>query len=256
MASVNKAIIPAAGMGKRMHPLSSYVPKPMLPLGRKPVLHHIVEEIRAAGIEEILILARTDHKAIRDYFQDKPNITIGNDDSAGGPGKAILKGEQFAGGESFLVVFSDAPLGGEEPGQVIREMKKVFQQHSTDAVLSIYPVPEEEAGSRGIVRVDEMKKGEGLYRVTDIIEKPESISISKPMASACRYLFTPKIFDALKAAEKDEDGELQLTAGINELLKEGHEVLGLTLPEGITRHDTGNFQGYFRALNSFTPNEN
>jgi UTP--glucose-1-phosphate uridylyltransferase len=253
MPSVSKAIIPAAGLGKRMHPLSSYMSKPMLPLGRKPVLQHIIEEIRAAGVEEILILSRSEHKAIRSYFQDRSNITIEIDDSAGGPGEAILKGERFAGNGSLLSVFSDAPLGGEEPEVVIKKMKELFQQHDAEAVLSIYPVPEKEAGSRGIVKVDDLNSRRGLYRITDIIEKPGSISISEPMASACRYLFTSRIFSALKSANRDKNGELQLTAGIKELIKGGHKVLGITLPEGITRHDTGNFKGYFRALNSFNP---
>lgn len=249
--SVNKAIIPAAGLGKRMHPLSSYLPKPMFPLGKKPVLHHIVNEIRAAGVDEVLILARSEHDMIREYFQSDPHITIWTDDSAGGPGEAILEGESFVEGGSFLSVFSDAPLGGEVPEKVIVEMKDIFQQYDADAILSIYPVPEKEAGSRGIVKVHEVDAGKGLYRVTDIIEKPENISISQPKASSCRYLFTSKIFSALKSAERDEDGELQLTSGIKELIKEGHEVLGITLPEGISRHDTGNFKGYFNAWNRF-----
>lgn len=255
MSTVTKAIIPAAGMGKRMHPLSSYISKPMLPLKTKPILHHIVDEIKAAGIDDILIIARSEHKAMRDYFSDMANVTFLTDDSAGGPGEAILKGEEFAGDEPFLVVFSDAPLDGEQPENVILEMKEIFQKHPAGAVLSVYSVPKKEAGSRGIVRVQAKDAKNRLFQVEDIIEKPDNIDISHPKASACRYLFGPELFDALKAAERDEDGELQLTAGINELIKSGHVVLGVNLPEGITRHDTGNFEGYFRALNSFIPVE-
>lgn len=254
MSSIDKAIIPAAGLGKRMHPISSYLPKPMLPLGKKPVLQHIVDEIRAAGIPEILIVARTEHRSIREYFESDPHITIDIDDSAGGPGEAVLEGEEFINGEPFLVVFSDAPLAGEDRGKVIKKMQEVFQQYRADAVMSIYPVPEEEAGSRGMVSVAE-EVTDGLFSIEAIHEKPDSFSIPEPKASTCRYLFTPGLFEALRMAERDQGGELQLTSGVNQLLAESRDVLGLCLPDGIERHDTGNFQGYFQALKSFMPAE-
>ena len=255
MPTVNKAIIPAAGFGKRMQPLSGYLPKPMLPLGRKPVLHHIVEEIRAAGINEILILTRSDHRAVFDYFEDKAGITIKVDDSAGGPGQAVLEGREFAPNENFLVVFSDAPLEGDHREEAIHEMAKAFEMNSADASLSIYPVPEDEAGSRGIVRVEENAGTNPAVKITDIAEKPGNISISNPWASACRYIFTPEIFDALDNAETDESGELQLTAGIKVLLERDRKVLGVPLPDGLRRHDTGNFKGYYKALAGFAPIE-
>lgn len=250
MTAFHKAIIPAAGLGKRMRPLSSYIPKPMLPLGKKPVLHHIVDEIRAAGVKEILIPTRSDHEEIGEYFQDDGNITIKIDDSAGGPGEAVLTGEEFVDGSPFLVIFSDAPLAGEKTEKVIQGMSEIFQKNSPDAVMSIYPVPKKEAGSRGIVKLADQKTN-GLFEVETIIEKPDSISISEPMASTCRYLFTPDLFDALKNAERDEDGELQLTAGVNELLRKGGTVLATSLPKGLKRHDTGNFDGYAKAQAAF-----
>ncbi len=256
MSTVNKAIIPAAGLGKRMQPLSDYLPKPMLPLGRKPVLHHIVEEISAAGIKEILILTRSEHRAVFDYFVDKANIAIKVDDSAGGPGQAVLEGREFAGSENFLVVFSDAPLEGDHREEAIHEMAKAFEKNSADASLSIYRVPEKEATSRGIVKVEENADTNPEVKITGIIEKPENIRISNPWASACRYIFTPEIFDALDNAETNESGELQLTAGINVLLERDRKVLGVPLPVGIRRHDTGNFNGYFKALADFTSIEN
>lgn len=114
MSSINKAIIPAAGLGKRVRPLSSYLPKPMLPLGKKPVLEHIVEENKASGILDILIITRSDHREVKDYFESHNNVSICIDDSVGGPGKAILEGKNFTEGEPFLVVFSDAPLSGKK----------------------------------------------------------------------------------------------------------------------------------------------
>lgn len=253
MSIVNKAIIPAAGLGKRMQPLSGYLPKPMLPLGKKPVLHHIVEEIKSAGIKNILIVTRSDHRTLIDYFDKKDGITVKVDDSAGGPGQAVLQGREFAGEENVLVVFSDAPLEGDHREQAIREMSEVFEKHSADACLSIYPVSEKEAESRGIVKVKEKVEVNRVAEITDISEKPENISTSKAWASTCRYIFTPEIFDALDNAKRDEGGELQLTAGIKVLLERGSKVLGVPLPDGLTRHDTGNFSGYYKALDGFKP---
>lgn len=132
-------------------------------------------------------------------------------------------------------------------------MIKIFEKYSAESVLSIYSVSKEEANSRGIVRVGE-NVGRGSKRsfhITDIIEKPNKLEVSNPAASACRYIFTDKIFDALGDAEKDKNGELQLTAGIKELLEKDYEVLGDPLPDGISRHDTGNFEGYFNALKQY-----
>lgn len=252
MASVNKAIIPAAGLGKRMRPISSYLPKPMFPLGKKPVLQYIVEEITAVGIQEVLIITRSDHQAVFDYFEDRPNITFKIDDSAGGPGQAILEGSDFIGEDPFLVIFADAPLGGRYREQAIGEMIETFERKSPRVVLSIYPVIKKEATSRGIVKVEDHHDAVRRFKVTEILEKPDEIRTSHPWASACRYIFDAGIFDALNAADSDEEGELQLTAGINKLLEQDREVIGIPLPEGIKRYDTGNFEGYFEAFTRFT----
>lgn len=254
MATINKAIIPAAGLGKRMHPLSTYMPKPMLPLGKKPVLHHIVEEIRSAGISDILVVVRSEHTTIKKYFRSDAHISFQIDDSAGGPGEAVLAGEEFIAGDPFLVVFSDAPLAGQNIERAITEMQEVFHRYAADSVMSIYNIPKEEAGSRGIVRIAEELSGR-LFRINAIVEKPGSINSTEPKASSCRYLFTPDLFDALRKAERDEDGELQLTAGVNELLAGDRDVFGTYLPDEIVRHDTGNFEGYFKALSAFTEME-
>lgn len=236
-----------------MRPLTSYLPKPMLPLGKKPVLEYIVKEIKDSGISEILIVTRSDHRAVIDYFGRHENVRIRIDDSAGGPGKAVLEGKSFVGNESFLVVFSDAPLSGGKPEQVIHEMIKVFEKYSADSVLSVYPVSEEEANTRGIVSVEEKGKlpSNKTYHVTDIKEKPDKLNVSNPLASACRYIFTDNIFDALEDAETDENGELQLTAGINVLLEREYKVFGIPLPAGTSRYDTGNFKDYFDAFDEF-----
>lgn len=252
MSSINKAIIPAAGLGKRMRPLTSYLPKPMLPLGKKPVLEHIVDEVKASGITDILIITRSDHRSVINYFGDKSNITIKIDDSAGGPGQAILEGSDFIGEDPFIVVFADAPLEGRYREQAINSMIEAFQNKSPEALLSIYPVTKREATYRGIVKGEEKIEATKQIKITNIKEKPEELHTSHPWASTCRYILKTEIFDALRSADRDENGELQLTAGIKKLLDRNREVIGVPLPKGIKRHDTGNFEGYFEAFARFT----
>lgn len=253
MHQVRKAIIPAAGLGSRMHPITSYLPKPMMPLGRKPVLQYIIDEIKEAGIRDILVVNRSDQPAVVDFFKDTGGVSFVTDDSAGGPGEAILKGRTFADGESFLTVFSDAPLRGKDPGRVIRNMVCLFEEEKPDALMAVYRVSKGEASARGIVELnDETRSGSSpTIKVSAIEEKPDRINRNHPWASACRYLLSPDIFDALEEAKRDPNGELQLTSAIQVLLKHGKRVRALPLPEGIQRYDTGNFEGYFEALKDF-----
>lgn len=253
MDSIRKAIIPAAGLGKRMQPLSSYLPKPMLPLGKKPVLQYVVDELMAAGIREICIVTRSEYDSIISYFEDFEEITFVIDDSAGGPGRAILEAEDFINGEDFIIAFADAPLEGKNRFKVLHKLINKQDRSAADALLSIYPIPKEEISSRGIVKLEEELKSGRTVKIRDLIEKPKDAGADKkhPWASACRYVVTEEIFTSLKNVEPDEGGEIQLTAGIKHLIEGSRRVLGMPLPEGVQRHDTGNFEGYFRALKRF-----
>ncbi len=109
MSKITKAVIPAAGKGTRMRPLTNYISKPMLPLGKKPVLQHIIEELKEGGINEISVVVKSDDQKMIDYFEDDTSVQFILDDSFSGPGGAILKTEQFIKNEDFIVVFADAP---------------------------------------------------------------------------------------------------------------------------------------------------
>jgi len=251
MSQISKAVVPAAGLGTRMEPISSYLPKPMLPLGRKPVLQHIVDELQQAGIQEIGLVIRSDHQAIWKYFRNQSAITLIKDDSTSGPGGAILKTEEFIGGDDFVVIFSDAPIRGSNRSEYLQRLMALKQNRKARAALSIYQIPKSEASSRGVVVFDEQEfsKVEPL-RLTDIIEKPSDEEISR-WASACRYVLDGDIFEALKNISADEDGELQLTPAIRHLIATGKTVVGLPLPNQLQRYDTGNFEGYFEAFGDF-----
>lgn len=252
MSKITKAVIPAAGQGKRMRPLTNYLSKAMLPLGKKPVLQHIIDELKMAGINEIAVILNPDDELTANYFKVDKSIHFIFDDSFSGPGGAILKAEKFVNEEDFIVAFSDAPLKGQKKSRVVESLISLKKQKNIVGALAIYPIKEEEISKRGIVKWSGSKKIENDESVllSNIIEKPES-SVEQPWASACRYVFDANIFDALKKVSKDDSGEVQLTPAISQWLQNGKKVVGYSLPEGISRFDVGNFKGYFEAQQAF-----
>lgn len=255
MSKITKAVIPAAGKGTRMRPLTNYISKPMLPLGKKPVLEHIIEELKEAGISKIAVVAKSDDQKMINYFEDDASVQFIFDDSFSGPGGAILKTESFVKNEDFVVVFSDAPLKGSKRSKYLKDLISLRKEAGIMGALAIYPILKEEVSSRGVVKfeVDKFRKNERV-RLTDIIEKPSEIP-ADPWATACRYVLDNKILEILKDTNPGKNGELQLTPAIRKMLKSGDLMLGYPLPDGLTRHDTGNFEGYFKALKAFIPSQ-
>lgn len=254
MASITKAIIPAAGRGMRLRLITDYLPKPMLPLGRKPVLQHIVEELQEGDVNEILIVLHPEQEMVKHYFSKFEGLSFVVDGSFGGPGSAILAGEDFINDESFVIVFADAPLGGKNRNKTLGDLIDKWKAYEAEALLSIYAVPAKEVSSRGIVDLLEEPRTNLPVKIKSIVEKPEAKAVegNRHWATACRYVVSGQIFSALRNAEPDQNGELQLTAGINHLLQEKGEVYGLPLPEGVKRYDTGTFEGYHEAIEAFT----
>lgn len=250
MSAISKAVIPAAGTGTRMYPISEYLAKPMLPLGKKPVLQHIVEELEEASIDEIAIVARTEHQAIFEYFGNYPAITIVEDNTASGPGGAILKAAEFVDGEDFMVVFCDAPVKGAGRSEHLKRLIEAKYKYEAKAALSIYQIPGEEISSRGVVTFAEQEPGGEVVELKDMFEKPPKKSVESRWASACRYMLDADIIEALGEVEI-EKGERQLTPAIHRMLHQGHRVVGLPIPGDLRRYDTGNFEGYFEAFNDF-----
>lgn len=257
MGNIEKAIIPAAGVGTRMRPLTDYLPKPMLPLGKKPVLQHIAEELKEAGITEMGIVIHPAHEHLYSYFSDWNEITFIRDDTTSGPGGAILQAEEFVGGDEFITVFSDAPVKGEDRGIYLKELTEAKISDEAGVVLSMYSIPKTEVSSRGLV-LPEREKFTDVVRLTDIIEKPpiSEYTGDRQWASACRYVLDTRIFDELKNSERDEGGEIQLTTAIRRLIKKEIPVWGVPLKKNLVRYDTGNFSGYFEAFEAFADTGN
>lgn len=248
--NIKKAVIPAAGSGSRMRPLTDYLPKGMLPLGKKPVLHHLVEELRESSIEEIAIVCQSNQTAIFSYFREFDGINFIIDDSESGPGGAILEARDFVNNKNFVTIFVDAPVIGATRRHYLKKLIDISTNTEASALLAVYRVPEPEVSSRGIVtfKDDSVFNNSAPKKITDIIEKPSEDEVESIWASACRYVLSPDIFEALEKIDRDQKDELQLTTAIRYLIRENKTVLGLPLLEGITRYDTGHFEGYFEAF--------
>jgi len=249
--SIKKALIPAAGTGSRLSPITEYLPKAMLPLGKKPVLHHIFEELREASIDQIGIVVRSNQTAIFKYFRNFPDVEFIIDDSKSGPGGAILNAQKFIGRESFIVIFGDSPIKGNKRGNYLNDLTKLKQSENAVAVISTYSVPKSEISSRGVLVFEKQDKINKPQKITDIIEKPSPQLVKSTWVSACRYILEPPIFDVLNAIGSDKKDEIQLTTAIRHQVRNGDSVWGYPLPRQLKRYDTGNFEGYFEALSIF-----
>ena len=265
MTTIRKAIIPAAGLGTRFLPVTKSMPKEMLPIIDKPVIHYVVEEAVDAGIEDIIIITGRGKRAIEDYFDaspelemrlkgkkkiellkqlkeisDFPGIHYVRQKEPMGLGDAILKAEKHIGNEPFAVLLGDDIIANNQSctGQLI----SVFSRfHSS--IISIELLPPEKISSYGIIKGSEIEPD--IFAIQDIIEKPTPDSAPSNMGAVGRYIFVPEIFDCLKRTSPGVGNEIQLTDAIRLLLQEqpvyAYKFKG-------KRYDTGDKLGYIETI--------
>jgi len=274
---ITKAVIPAAGLGTRLLPSTKSQPKEMLPVGRKPILQYVVEELQAAALRQILIITGRRKRVIEDHFDSDPQLMLaqaGNDavladlayldegksrffytrqSTPKGLGHAILLGADFVDGADFVVALGDSLIAAEDPAAPLQAMMDVHRQLGAAAIVAVEKVPSEEAFRYGIINIDgeEPPPGEPVA-MTDIVEKPPPGTEPTTLAVAARYVFSPAIFEALNRTLPDEQrGEIQLTDAIKLLIHKGELVYAWLLYPDQRRYDVGNFESYFRTFIDF-----
>lgn len=272
-----KAIVPAAGLGTRLLPATKSQPKEMLPVGRKPVVQYVVEELQAANLTQILIITGRRKRAIEDHFDPDPMLLsaleqAGNEallselsfiqrnsrffytrqSSPKGLGHAVALGAEFVDDDDCVVALGDSLIAGQDPAAPVRAMMQAHRELKAAAVIAVEQVPADEAHRYGIVSVQgaEPPPGEPVA-VTDIIEKPPRGTAPSNLAVAARYVFSPAIFDALERTPPDRQGEIQLTNAIKLLVQMGQPVYAWPLRPDQRRYDVGNFESYFRTFIDF-----
>ena len=266
------AVVPVAGLGTRLLPLTKTQPKEMLPVGRKPVVHHIVEELIENGIDQILFITGASKASIENYFDlDESLVTMlrenGKEDLLAelqldyatvkyyftrqrqllGLGHAIQCASDFIADQSFSVALGDSIIQGGD-AKLLSRMQTCFDEHECAAVIAFETVPKNEVFRYGIAHP---KSDDDIFELADIVEKPKVDNAPSQLAVAARYIFKPLIFDALKRIKPGAGGELQLTDAIRLLIAEGHPVYGVRLTEDERRFDIGNYSSYYRAFIEF-----
>lgn len=243
-----KAVIPAAGHGSRFSPVTRVVPKEMLPIGAKPALELIVEEAKAAGAEEIVIVISPGKELIREYFKDDPSITFALQTEQKGLGHAVFCAAEKVRDEKepVLILLGDALVSGCAASS---EMVALSRANGGAGVIGLERVPAEMVSRYGIVALDD--PSHGAPRITDIVEKPSLEEAPSDIAVAGRYLLDPSVFSLLAGQEAGYGGEIQLTDAIRRLIRE-KTVLGYVYPG--RRHDIGNPKGYFKTLEAMNAN--
>ena len=274
---ITKAIVPAAGLGTRLLPATKSQPKEMLPVGRKPAVQYVVEELQAAGLRQILIITGRRKRAIEDHFDADPELVsaleqAGNEAALAdmsylngrshffytrqstpkGLGHAISLGADFVDSDDCVVALGDSLIAAQDPAAPLRAMTQVHRQLGAAAIVAVEKVPLEEAFRYGIVSINgaEPPPGEPVA-MTDIVEKPPAGTAPSTLAVAARYVFSPAISEALSRTLPDKRGEIQLTDAIKLLIHMDKPVYAWLLAPDQRRYDVGNFESYFRTFIDF-----
>ncbi|TVP99213.1 MAG: UTP--glucose-1-phosphate uridylyltransferase [Balneolaceae bacterium] len=273
MNEINIAVIPVAGMGTRLLPATKSQPKEMLPVGRKPVVQYVVEELNRVGVNRLLFITGSGKHSIENHFDLVPELTQslredGKEDLLAelsfirapmqyfytrqrqllGLGHAVLCAETFVGRQPFVVALGDSIIGLNAKSRIVERMKKCFTENKADAVIAFEEVPPEDVFKYGIASP---KSSGDQFEIEDLVEKPGVGESPSNLAIAARYILSPDIFDALKKTKPGVGDEIQLTDAIRMLLKDGGRVFGVKLNGSEQRYDIGNFGSYFKAFAEF-----
>ena len=265
MKTIRKAIIPAAGLGTRMLPISAAVCKEMLPIVDMPAMYHLVKEAVDSGITDILIITGRGKGAMEDFFDHSPeyeaalaakgkteelkklheiahmaNISFLRQRETKGLGHAVGRARSFVGDEPFVVLYGDDIIFSKTP--VCRQLIDVYKKHGK-AVVGVKPVPIEWVQKYCSLKVDATDE-EGVYYCTDMIEKPKKGEEFSNLSILGRVLLTPEIFDVIDNLEPGAGGEYQLTDAMKKVAQ-SEGIFALEF-EG-DRYDLGSKMGFLKA---------
>jgi UTP--glucose-1-phosphate uridylyltransferase len=266
MQRVRKAVLPVAGLGTRMLPAAKTVAKEMLTVVDRPLIHHVMSEARAAGIEHFVLVTGRGKGAMEDYFDhhveleetlraknktaildellaDLPKageISYVRQMAPHGLGHAVWCARDIIGDEPFAVLLPDMIMDA-EPGATAQAIK-AFEQTDGGNIILVEPCPPGEAHKYGIVALD--GQDGRLNRMTGMVEKPAPGTEPSNLFISGRYVLQPEIFKVLETVERGAGGEIQLTDAMAKLM--GEQPFYALEYEGTT-YDCGDKIGWLRA---------
>ncbi len=265
MATIRKCLFPAAGYGSRFLPVTKAMPKEMLPIVNKPLIQYGVQEAVRAGISDMAFVTGRGKRALEDHFDISYELEreiAGSEREAllaetrellrncrfswtrqleiRGLGHAVLSGETLIGQEPFAVLLADDFCVTEDDG-VLAQLVALHEKHRA-SIVAVMEVPASETANYGVIDGEEISAG--LYRVADMVEKPQPAEAPSNLAVIGRYVLTPGIFDILRATPPGRDNEIQLTDALKIQARE-EKVLAWRFPG--RRFDCGSVAGYMAA---------
>lgn len=265
---IKKCLFPVAGYGTRFLPATKSMPKEMLPVVNKPLVQYGVEEALDAGLVEIGFVTGRGKRAIADHFDvsyelehqiagtskeaylnsirdvmAKGSFSFTRQAEMRGLGDAILNGKRLLGDEAFGVVLSDDLCVAEDGDGVLSQMVRLYKQFRC-SIVAVQEVPEDQIHKFGVISGSQIK--DGIYQVSDMVEKPDAKDAPSNLAIIGRYILTPDIFEILGSTLPGKNDELQLT---DALLTQARSGCVLAYKFKGRRFDCGSVEGFVEATN-------
>lgn len=264
---IKHCLFPAAGYGTRFLPATKSMPKEMMPVVNKPLIEYGVEEAIQAGMNHMAIVTGRGKHTLMDHFDknyelehqisgsskeslltdirtliDSASYTYIRQREMKGLGHAILTGKELVGDNPFAVVLADDLCVNEEDG-VLAQMVKLYNKFRC-TIVAVQEVPESETHKYGVIAGEQLK--EDLFRVDNMVEKPEAGKAPSNLAIIGRYILTPDIFEHIENTEPGKGGEIQIT---DALLKQAKQGCVMAYKFKGQRFDCGSVEGYMDAIN-------
>lgn len=268
---IKKCLFPAAGYGTRFLPATKSMPKEMLPILTKPLIQYGVEEAIHAGIDTMAIVTGRGKRSIEDHFDisyelehqikgtskehllteirnviTKCTFSYTRQIEMKGLGHAILSGQTLIGNEPFAVILADDLCDNScEAGSVLSQMVKLYEKYQC-SIVAIEEIDKEDTHKYGVIAGDEID--EGVYKVNDMVEKPDPKDAPSNLAIIGRYILTPDIFDIIQEVKPGRGGEIQITDALLEQATKGNVIAYKFKGQ---RFDCGSVDGFVKATNYF-----
>lgn len=271
---INKAIIPAAGYGTRLLPITKILPKAMVPLLTKPAIQYVIDELISAGINYVVVITGWKENLIREYYHTEPremidwlrsigrddvisyikdlvprniNIVFKKQDVLDGLAGAIIRGFTFIGDEPFVVSLGDNIIIEEETGSLLKEMTSVHKKLNSAVTLAVAEIPKEKVEKFGVIGYSRSFNLDGskVYEVNDLREKPPLNEAPSNLAIIGRYVLSPDSIKYLRTAPIVR-GELSETDAFKAMIKDGYSVYAVDI--GAREwYDIGSVDEYIKA---------
>lgn len=268
---IKKCLFPAAGYGTRFLPVTKAMPKEMLPILTKPLIQYGVEEAMEAGCDVMAVITGRGKRAITDHFDvsyelehqikdtskermldgireiiAKCTFTYTRQNEMKGLGDAIYKGKVLVGFQNpFAVILADDLCVNPDGDGVLTQMVKLYNKYKC-CIVATMEVPDEDVHKYGIIEGKEIE--EGVFMVSNMVEKPAQEDAPTNQAVIGRYILTPDIFDMIEKTKPGKNGEIQITDALCEEAKKG---MVIAYKFKGRRFDCGSVDGFVEATNYF-----